>query len=172
MSLERFRTAQDSRHGGFETALAELKAGRKRSHWIWYVFPQLAGLGNSSPARTYALRDLNEAVEYRCDPVLGPRLAAITDVVARQLASGVGLEHLMGSHIDALKLVSSLTLFELALQGTGAAPPPYSDALAKSCASVLAAAEREGFPRCRFSLEQARPAGETKEDGGTKGLKD
>src|ERR1700752_3057390 len=106
--LERFVTAQAN--GEFDTALAEMKAGRKRSHWIWYVFPQVAGLGTSHMSQTYAIRDREEAAAYLRHPVLGARLFEITSVVAEQLRAGVPLERLMGSSIDAAKLVSSMKL--------------------------------------------------------------
>ncbi len=72
--LQRFLDAQDS-GGTYRDAVAELRAGRKRSHWMWFVFPQIAGLGSSPTARTYAIRDLAEARAYLAHPVLGPRLA-------------------------------------------------------------------------------------------------
>ena len=71
--LERFVTAQDG-GGTYEAALAELRAGRKRSHWMWFVFPQIAGLGSSPTARHYAISGLDEARAYLAHPVLGPRL--------------------------------------------------------------------------------------------------
>ena len=70
MSLDRFHDAQASPSAGYDTALAEIRRGRKTSHWIWYIFPQLAGLGRSSTARAYAIRDLAEACEYLRDPLL------------------------------------------------------------------------------------------------------
>src|SRR5262245_50918079 len=108
--IERFTQAQDS-GAQFETALAELTAGRKRGHWIWFVFPQLAGLGMSSMSQRYGVHGRAEAVEYLRHPVLAARLAAITKVVGTHVKAGVGLDTIMGSSIDATKLVSSLTLF-------------------------------------------------------------
>src|ERR1044071_7849790 len=107
--LRRFRQAQDAPHDGFETALAELRAGRKRSHWIWYVFPQLAGLGQSPMAVHYGLTGADEAAAYLRDDVLGGRLASAAAVVREHLerAEPPRLDTLMGSRIDALKLVSS-----------------------------------------------------------------
>ncbi len=157
--MDRFKLAQDSRFNGYETALAELQVGQKSSHWIWYVFPQLAGLGHSAPAQMYALRDLNEAIEFLQDPVLGVRLVRLTDVVEEQIVGGTRLPDLMGGEIDALKLASSLTLFELAAQKSSSALPLSDHArFAQVCANVLAAAAREGFPRCRYTLEHARPS--------------
>lgn len=106
MDLERFITAQAR---DYDTALAELTQGAKRSHWMWYIFPQIAGLGQSATARHYAIRDRDEAQAYLAHPVLGPRylacVAALTPHRARRA------EAIMGG-IDALKLRSSLTLFD------------------------------------------------------------
>ncbi len=78
--LQRFRAAQEQ-GGAYATALAELRAGRKRSHWIWFVFPQLDGLGSSPMARRYAIRSLDEARAYLADDVLGPRLRACCEAL-------------------------------------------------------------------------------------------
>ena len=106
--LDRFLDAQ---RGDYAAALAEVRRGRKTSHWMWYIFPQIAGLGQSSTARYYSIRDLEEAREYYAHPVLGQRLREI---------SGALLE-LRGSDpvavfggIDSMKLKSSMTLFALA----------------------------------------------------------
>jgi uncharacterized protein (DUF1810 family) len=103
--LERFVTAQA---GVWDTALAELRAGRKRTHWMWFVFPQIAGLGSSPTAQRYALRGLDEARAYLAHPVLGPRLReasrAVLDVEGRSARQILG-------HPDDLKLRSSMTLF-------------------------------------------------------------
>ena len=115
MSLERFHEAQLRSRTGYETALAEIRAGGKRSHWIWYIFPQIEGLGRSSMARAYALRDLGEACAYLRDPILRGRYEEIAGAVSEQLSRGISIEDLMGSQIDALKLASSLTF---------SAPPP------------------------------------------------
>src|SRR6266566_5091310 len=114
MSLERFHEAQARRLAGYDAALAEIRAGGKRGHWIWYIFPQIEGLGRSSTARSYALRDLDEACTYLRDPVLRSRYEEISAAVEEQLAGGVSVEHLMGGSTDALKLASSLTLFRAA----------------------------------------------------------
>ena len=76
MDLERFVTAQDSA-GRYRRALAELRNGRKTSHWMWFVFPQIAGLGRSAMAQAYAIGDLAEAQAYLAHPVLGPRLRRV-----------------------------------------------------------------------------------------------
>ncbi|HEY6746085.1 MAG TPA: DUF1810 domain-containing protein [Mycobacteriales bacterium] len=103
--LERFVTAQ---RGTYESALAELRAGRKRGHWMWFIFPQIAGLGSSSTARHYAISGLDEARAYLAHPVLGPRLVE----ASRALLGLPGGDPVavVGS-VDALKLRSSMTLF-------------------------------------------------------------
>jgi uncharacterized protein (DUF1810 family) len=105
--LERFVAAQDDR-GTYDAALAELRAGRKTSHWMWFVFPQIAGLGHSPMARRYAIASLEEARAYLAHPVLGPRLVE----AARALAAltGRSAREVLGD-TDALKLRSSMTLF-------------------------------------------------------------
>ena len=105
--LERFTTAQDG-GGTYDAALSELRAGRKTSHWMWFVFPQLAGLGRSSTARHFALRDADEARAYLAHPVLGPRLRECVDALtALQTSDPV---EVLGE-VDAQKLRSSMTLF-------------------------------------------------------------
>ncbi len=106
-SLERFVLAQDDR-GIFAQALAELHAGRKTSHWMWFVFPQVEGLGRSATARHYALSGLEEARDYLGHPVLGPRLRQCCEaVLAIEDASA---EQVLGP-VDAMKFRSSMTLF-------------------------------------------------------------
>lgn len=102
--LSRFVAAQE---GTYAQALAELKAGRKTGHWIWWVFPQLAGLGQSATAQRYGLADLDEATAYSNHPLLGPRLKEAVDAI---LPHGDPVAVL--GELDALKLRSSLTLFE------------------------------------------------------------
>jgi len=108
--LERFVAAQDS-GGTFEQALAELRRGRKTSHWIWFVFPQLAGLGRSPTAQRYAISSLDEARAYLRHPVLGPRLAEAARTLADQ--PGTDAEQIFGG-LDAMKVRSSMTLFHRA----------------------------------------------------------
>lgn len=114
--LQRFVDAQDQ-GGIYERALAELRAGRKRSHWMWFVFPQIAGLGHSPTSQTYAITSLHEARAYLAHPVLGARLVECARVL-------IGLEkadaqEIFGA-IDALKLRSSMTLFARADPGNRA----------------------------------------------------
>jgi uncharacterized protein (DUF1810 family) len=103
--LQRFVDAQAGVH---ETALAELTAGAKRSHWMWFVFPQLEGLGFSPMAQRYAIRSLTEARAYLAHPVLGPRLRACVEAILG--VPGRSAHDIFGSP-DDLKLRSSMTLF-------------------------------------------------------------
>jgi len=103
--LDRFVTAQQD---SFETALGEIKRGHKRNHWMWFVFPQLAGLGSSAMARRYAIGSLDEACAYLAHPLLGSRLRACVEAL-QDLEQGTAEE--MFGDIDAMKLRSSLTLF-------------------------------------------------------------
>ncbi len=108
--LQRFVTAQDD-GATHDRALAELRAGRKSSHWMWFVFPQLAGLGRSATARHYALASVDDARAYLGHPVLGPRLRECATALLE--VSGRSATDVLGD-VDALKLRSSMTLFALA----------------------------------------------------------
>jgi uncharacterized protein (DUF1810 family) len=111
MSLERFVKAQEE-NGSYARALAELKAGRKHGHWIWWVFPQLKGLGTTYNSTFYGLDDEAEAKAYLDHAILGARYRECVAVVHGHLCKGgVAPLTLMGSDIDVLKLVSSLELF-------------------------------------------------------------
>ncbi len=105
--LSRFRVAQDS-GATYERAVRELRSGRKTTHWMWFVFPQLDGLGRSAASRAYAIRSLNEAEEYLRDPLLGARLVECAGILAA--LAGPTAEEILGP-IDAMKLRSSMTLF-------------------------------------------------------------
>ena len=118
--LSRFVEAQ---RDSYDRVLAELEAGEKRSHWMWFVFPQIAGLGFSATAQRYAIASLAEARAYLAHPILGPRLLACTEAVTRHQDRSA--RRILGSP-DDLKLRSSLTLF------AEAAPdlPVFAEALA------------------------------------------
>jgi uncharacterized protein (DUF1810 family) len=149
--IERFLEAQDA-DGEFESALAEIVAGRKQGHWIWYVFPQLSGLGASHMSQRYGIRGREEAVAYLRHPVLHARLLAITTAVARQVRNGIPLTTLMGSSIDAQKLVSSLTLFGSVARSLHAAGTADGNAALASLADeILVAAASEGYPGCAYT---------------------
>ncbi|HWE08945.1 MAG TPA: DUF1810 domain-containing protein [Solirubrobacteraceae bacterium] len=108
--LQRFVDAQDA-GGTYDSALAELREGRKRSHWMWFVFPQIAGLGRSPTAQAYAISSLGEAQAYLAHPVLGSRLNESTRIVADH--RGRSAEEVFGG-VDSMKLRSSMTLFHRA----------------------------------------------------------
>ena len=111
-TLTRFHIAQSDM---YEIALAELETGRKVTHWMWFVFPQLRSLGRSSTAEFYGIADLDEARAYLADPVLGPRLIQAAQAVLAHSDSRA--EQILGK-VDALKLRSSATLFrEAAVDG-------------------------------------------------------
>ena len=105
--LQRFVAAQDAGRS-YDQAIAELRRGRKTSHWMWFVFPQITGLGESPVSRLYAISGLAEAKAYLAHPVLGPRLVECAAIVAG--LSGRTAEQIFGG-IDALKLRSSMPLF-------------------------------------------------------------
>jgi uncharacterized protein (DUF1810 family) len=109
-SLGRFVAAQD-RGGTYDRAVAELRAGAKVSHWMWFVFPQIAGLGRSAMSREFAVSSVGEARAYLAHPVLGPRLRACARIVAD--TEGRSAEQIFGP-VDAVKLRSSMTLFAAA----------------------------------------------------------
>lgn len=120
MDLDRFIEAQEGIYG---QALAELRHGRKQSHWMWFVFPQISGLGTSPTARLYAIASADEARAFLAHPLLGVRLR---DCIAAILAHRErGAEAIFGA-VDAMKLRSSMTLFE-AVAGD---PAPFAAALA------------------------------------------
>ncbi|WP_338068049.1 DUF1810 domain-containing protein [Croceicoccus ponticola] len=119
--LDRFVEAQEE---VFPTALHQLRAGQKRSHWMWFVFPQLAGLGRSATAQFYGISSADEALSFLGHPILGPRLlnccAAMMNWAGRRTAADI-----LGP-VDAMKLKSSMTLFEQ----VAAEPKPFADILA------------------------------------------
>lgn len=106
-NLNRFLAAQD---GDYTRALSEIKRGKKQSHWMWYIFPQIAGLGFSETARFYAIKDLTEASAYLQHLILGPRLIEISTALLQ--IEGKTANQILGSP-DDLKLRSSMTLFNL-----------------------------------------------------------
>jgi uncharacterized protein (DUF1810 family) len=111
-NLQRFVEAQD---GIFEQALAEIRAGSKRSHWMWFIFPQIAGLGHSPASQLYGIQSIEEAREYLEHPILGSRLRKSVEAVLGW--SGERDAALIFGSVDAMKLRSSLTLFALADPG-------------------------------------------------------
>src|SRR5262249_44211266 len=133
--------------------------GGKSGHWIWYIFPQLTGLGSSAPAMEYGIAGLPEATRYLEHPVLGPRLLEITRVVADQLHAGTPIGVLMGSRIDVLELVPSLTLFgHVAAEVARRGGHPLDAEFAQVAGDVLSAARAQGYPPCAFTLAAIRRA--------------
>jgi uncharacterized protein (DUF1810 family) len=112
MDLERFVEAQEH---SYEVALAEIKSGRKRSHWMWYIFPQIKGLGHSSTAQYYAIQSRAEAEAYMNHPVLSKRLLEISEELLKLDSNDAG--EIFG-YPDNLKLKSSMTLFSLVSRKT------------------------------------------------------
>lgn len=125
--LARFVIAQDP---VYSDVLHELREGRKTSHWMWFIFPQLAGLGRSETARFFAIASLDEATAYLSHPVLGPRLRECTALV--NAVSGRSLVAIFGP-VDALKFCSSMTLFSVA----SANEEVFSSAIARYCDARL-----------------------------------
>ncbi len=121
--LRRFVDAQER---VIDQVTAELRAGRKRSHWMWFVFPQIAGLGFSAMAERYAIHSRAEAIAYLAHPVLGPRLVECTSLV--NAVDGPSLNAILGSP-DDLKFRSSMTLFA----AVATDPSPFEAALKKYC---------------------------------------
>jgi uncharacterized protein (DUF1810 family) len=125
--LDRFVQAQDH---VTEQVRRELSEGRKRSHWMWFVFPQLSGLGHSAMARLYAITSLDEATAYLRHPILGPRLAEYTELVNR--VEGRSINQIFGSP-DDLKFHSCMTLFASVRD----AAPVFKVALARHFGGAL-----------------------------------
>ena len=153
--LSRFHDAQDQPHAGHADALREMQEGAKRSHWIWYVLPQVSGLGLSDMAKAYGLRGAAEAEAYLRDPVLRSRLLAITSAIATHVVSPASttLASLMGSEVDARKAVSSLTLFEHVARRMPA-PDQVSEvkAIGETAMGILDAVASQGYARCPVTL--------------------
>lgn len=144
-NLLRFQIAQDR---DYENALREIKQGQKKSHWIWYVFPQLEGLGSSSMCKKYGIMGLQEAKCYLLNPILRERLVQISKAVHNKLKKGVHIEELMGSNLDARKLVSSMTLFREAAGALGEKEKEY-----KLFSDIIAKSEKMGYPECHRTLK-------------------
>ena len=110
-NLQRFVDAQAN--GVYERALAELREGRKRSHWMWFIFPQHVDLGRSPTAKFYGLSGVDEAAAYLAHSILGDRLIACCDAILTHLLNGVRAEDMLG-RVDAMKLRSSMEIFAAA----------------------------------------------------------
>jgi uncharacterized protein (DUF1810 family) len=158
--LDRFRTAQSGPHAGFEAALHEIQSGRKVGHWIWYIFPQLSGLGRSRLSQIYAVDGKEEATEFLRDAELRLRLLTITRAVADRLRakSPALLRDLVGSDVDAAKVVSSLTLFAHVAKTLDATEGGHTYApIAAAAEEVLNVAATQGHPRCAHTRQLLDP---------------
>lgn len=154
MNLQRFKDAQNDSSDGFETALHEIRAGAKRSHWIWYVLPQLSGLGQSSMAAQYGIEGEAEAIAYLRDRELRERLDAITTALASHRHQAP-LSRVMGSRLDAIKTMSSMTLFAAVARKLHAAGECAScERIARTADDILSWGEAEGLSRCAFTLSR------------------
>lgn len=147
MDLKRF----ESHHPvDFDRALAEIRSGRKRTHWMWFIFPQIVSLGRSPTAIEYGITCTEEASAYLRHPILGRDYTAIVEAARQQVVShGIGLTALMGSP-DDFKLVSSVTLFGTIARRSGDA---QLEQLADHCDEVIEQAELQGFPRCVATMD-------------------
>ena len=154
-NIDRFLTAQN-RGRSFLNAKLEIDNGRKKSHWIWYIFPQIDGMGRSGMAEKYAIANLSEACEYLSNSSLLRRYQDILISVNDKLTDHVDVVQLMGSHIDALKLTSSLTLFEAAAQYLSQTKPQQNEfqQFAILCSNTLNLLTNQGFPKCEYTLSK------------------
>lgn len=156
MDPERFLKAQADPDVGHDAALAQLRSGRKTGHWIWWTFPQLAGLGRSEVSRRFGLAGFDEARQYLEHPVLSLRLQEAMSAVAVQVGEGKRVVDVLGD-VDARKLVSCCTLFQFG--GKGLATPLAREArkqanrVALMAKLLLEEAEKEGLPPCLQTLD-------------------
>ncbi len=147
VDLRRFVEAQ---HDSFDRALGEIEAGRKLSHWMWYTFPQVSGLGVSPISQRYSIASVEEATAYLLHPVLGAGYLRLVDAVWRQvIEEGVTVGALFGSP-DNSKLVSSLTLFTAVARRLDPSRPDLA-AFVTRAEEILDRASTEGLARCTTS---------------------
>ena len=158
----------------YDGALKEMQGGRKHTSWMWWIFPQVAGLGRSHLAKKYAIQSLQEVVDFLEDPVLGAHYCEITEVVMKQICrEGVSLPHLFRKEIDVRKFISSITLFQWVASRQQSLPveevePPVLDndygesggmsplnygRLLDFCTEIIMEADRQRFPPCQKTLE-------------------
>lgn len=146
-NLVRFHKAQDKY---YNQAFKEIKTGKKTGHWIWYIFPQIKGLGKSSNSSEYGISDFNEACDYLNDPKLFKRYVTMVKLVESQLK--IPIKKLMGSDTDAQKFASSLTLFQSAATYLSLQSNDTSQELKdfeRCCTKILDAIAKQGYPRCQ-----------------------
>lgn len=155
MDLDRFVQAQALQYAD---AAAEIRAGQKITHWVWFVLPNILGLGHSEKAQYYAIAGQDEARAYYFHPVLGPRLTEISELTAAALARGIPLLQLYGD-TDALKTISCLTLFVAVTEAMDATAAPWHEGFLQAAQAVLAAGAAQGYPRCARTVAQLRTVG-------------
>jgi Uncharacterized conserved protein len=148
MSLSRFLEAQADLGAGYAAALCEIRAAGKRGHWMWYIFPQLTGLGSSANARYCGLANVAEARAYLDHPLLADRLVEISEAVVDRVGTGVDLASLMNSVVDVRKLGSCMTLFAGVAVGHG-----KWIQLHRVASYIVGAVHSRGIPPCRFTLD-------------------
>jgi uncharacterized protein (DUF1810 family) len=170
--LSRFREAQASLHSGFASALAEIQSGRKRGHWIWYVFPQISGLGSSELSRKFAIENEDEAAAFLRDRALRSRLSTIANALVGQIKgdAALPLRTVMNSEIDARKVVSSLTLFRHVARTLCESESESSDVygpIATVAEEILAIAASQGYPPCEHTLRRLRHGQQSSEHNRT-----
>lgn len=147
-------------HNNYANALAQLKQGHKTGHWIWYIFPQISGLGQSATAREWELKDIHEACAYLHHPQLLAHYREILVVVDEKLQQGLPIAALMGGHPDDFKLISSVTLFSAAAEclatdsATADTDARSYQHLAVVCHRVLSAVQQQNYPPCEFTLHR------------------
>ncbi|HAZ7574373.1 DUF1810 domain-containing protein [Legionella sp. PATHC032] len=149
--LDRFHNAQNSNTYGYDQAFIEIQAGRKRSHWIWYIFPQLENLGKSPSAKLYGIKDFNEACDYLKDPVLFKRYFELIKLIEEKLKS-IPLSDLMSGFPDDRKFISSLTLFQAASYYLNSKETGYQNKyhpLYEMCNRVFKQISRQGYSPCQ-----------------------
>ena len=149
MRLENdFAMLYEHSNRSYSTALKEIRSGKKKTHWIWYVFPQLKTLSKTSLSKRLALHSVHEAIHYLNDDVLGPRLIEITREVFFQLGTDKDVKTLMGSELDAYKLLSSMTLFYYAAKKYGHSSCPLFSSVMKICQKHLNYTDKVTIKEC------------------------
>lgn len=163
MSVDHFRLAQQNEWSGFEVALQEIQQGCKRGCWMWYIFPQITGLGQSSMSQRFSIQNRAHAFMYLDDKELCGNLLEMTRAVAIQIRRGATINQLV--HWDQAKLISSLTLFEIVANeaaGVDHAKKKSHESssleeLSSLCHSILQmVCSKHGYSRCQHTLDVLR----------------
>jgi uncharacterized protein (DUF1810 family) len=150
--LTRFLNAQDRGDpASLETALSELRLGTKQEHWIWYVFPQLRGLGHSPHAHYYGIQGLSEAADYLRNPLLRERYQLCLSEILTHLRSGTKLRTILGS-TDSLKAISSITLFQVMLKRSGTQDQRLASELLLMMEEFFVLISHDGDRPCQATL--------------------